>query len=249
MIVPCGTLIKDKKTQEILFDLTEPGQKILLCKGGKGGKGNHHFKSSTHQAPQIFTEGTEGESKEIEFELKLIADVGLVGMPNAGKSTLLSSLAFIPVKIGAYPFTTLHPNLGYIQYPDRQKILLADIPGIIEHAHANKGLGLSFLKHIERTSLLVFVIDISGFEERDPLEDFQVLQNELKAYQPQMLEKPFLVALNKVDLEGAAIHIARFLQAFPIPKERVFPISAAEGEGLPLLLAGIRSLKDSLVSV
>ncbi len=240
--VPCGTLIKDKKTKEILFDLTEHNQKITLCVGGKGGKGNHHFKSSTNQAPHFCTQGTPGETQEIELELKLIADIGLVGMPNAGKSTFISQACYTPVKIAAYPFTTLSPNLGYISYPDRTKLLMADIPGIIENAHDNKGLGLAFLRHIERTLLLIFVIDISGFEGRDPLEDFKILWQELLAYKADILDKPFLVALNKIDVEGAEENIERFKKEMNIPSERIFTISAKEKEGFPPLLDAIKEL-------
>lgn len=246
--VPCGTLVKDRHTQEVLFDLTEDGQELPLCRGGKGGKGNHHYKSPTHQAPHFCTEGTPGESREIELELKLIADVGLIGMPNAGKSTLLSKLTFARVKIGAYPFTTLFPNLGYARAPSGNRVLLADIPGIIENAHINKGLGYAFLRHIERTSALVFVIDISGFEGRDPLEDFQILRNELSAYDPELLKKPFLVALNKIDVEGASENIQRFYDTMTdIPRECIFPIAAQEKQGLPPLLEGIESLTIPLV--
>ncbi len=234
--VPCGTLIKDRHTQEILFDLTEDGQSVILCKGGKGGKGNHHFKSPTHQAPHFCTEGTAGESKEIELELKLIADVGLVGMPNAGKSTLLSGLTYARVKIGAYPFTTLYPNLGYASMASMEKLLIADIPGIIENAHKNKGLGYAFLRHIERTSILLFVIDISGFEGRDPVEDYHVLRNELKAYNPEMLEKPFFIALNKIDMDDSQENAALFRKAVNLPPEQIFEISAKEKEGLSKLL-------------
>ena len=240
--VPCGTLVKDKKTKEILFDLTEHNQKITLCLGGKGGKGNHHFKSSTNQAPHFCTQGTPGETKEVELELKLIADIGLVGMPNAGKSTFISQACYTPVKIAAYPFTTLSPNLGYISYPDRTKLLMADIPGIIENAHDNKGLGLAFLRHIERTLLLIFVIDISGFEGRDPLEDFKILWQELLAYKADILDKPFLVALNKIDVEGAEENIDRFKKEMGIPPERIFTISAKEKEGFPPLLDAIKAL-------
>jgi GTPase len=242
--VPCGTLIKDKKTKEILFDLTEDKQKILICKGGKGGKGNNHFKSPTHQAPHFCTEGTPGESLEVELELKLIADVGLVGMPNAGKSTLISSVSSIPVKIGAYPFTTLFPNLGFIRYPDQTKLLVADIPGIIENAHLDKGLGIAFLRHVERTSLLIFVVDISGFEGRDPLEDFKILQKELSAYKTLMQDKPFLVALNKIDMEGSQENVERFRKEIDLPPEIVFPISAQAKEGLEPLLIAIKELAD-----
>lgn len=236
LVVPCGTLVKDIATGETLFDFTDESQQFLICQGGKGGKGNHCFKSPTHQAPNICTPGTEGQLREVELELKLIADVGLLGMPNAGKSTLMSTMTRVPVKIGAYPFTTLHPNLSYVQFPDFSRVLVADIPGIIENAHQNKGLGLAFLRHIERSSVLLFVIDISGFEGRDPVEDFNILRNELKAYRPEMLEKPFIVALNKIDQEGAEEHLHNFYQHYPFSKETLFPISALRSEGLQPLL-------------
>lgn len=248
--VPCGTLVKDAHTKEILFDLVEHGQRVLICQGGKPGKGNDHFKSPTNQAPHIFTEGTLGETKEVELELKLIADVGFVGMPNAGKSTLISSLSYIKVKIGAYPFTTLTPNLGFVSYSDETQLLLADIPGLIKNAHANKGLGMAFLKHVERTSLLLFVIDISGFEGRDPLEDFLILKEELLAYRGDLLEKPFLVALNKVDMEGSEIHIERFRKESQVPEDRIFCISAKEKKGLEEIKAAMKAFfpKPSLLA-
>lgn len=242
LTLPCGTLVKDARTGQVLFDFTEDTQEFLICKGGKGGKGNHCFKSATNQAPNICTPGTEGEAIEVEFELKLIADIGLIGMPNAGKSTLMAQITHLPVKIGAYPFTTLHPNLSYVRYPDSPRILIADIPGIIEDAHKNKGLGGAFLRHIERSSALLFVIDVSGIEGRDPLEDFTVLRNELKLYRPELLEKPFLVALNKIDQEGAEQYLTAFLQNYPFPKETLFPISAMKGDGLKPLIEAMRSL-------
>ena len=238
--IPCGTLIKDAKTGKLLFDLTEQGRTELLCKGGKGGKGNNHFKSPTHQAPNICTEGTAGESLEVELELKLIADIGLIGIPNAGKSSLMSQITDLEVKIGAYPFTTLHPNLSYIQFEDLSRILIADIPGIIEGAHADKGLGVAFLKHIERTSVLVFVIDISGMEERDPLSDFEILRQELEAYDPKLLKKPFIVALNKIDLEGAANHSDRFRKKYP--QYLSFEISALQNQNLSPLVEAMHTL-------
>lgn len=241
--IPCGTLVKNAKTKEVLFDFTEDKQEWLICKGGRGGRGNASFRSPTHQAPNICTEGTPGQNIEIELELKLIADIGLVGYPNAGKSTLLSKVTHLPVKIGAYPFTTLSPNLSYIQCQDRSRVLVADIPGIIEYAHENKGLGLAFLRHIERTSALVYVIDISGFEERDPFSDFEVLQSELRAYQPEMLEKPFLVALNKIDMEGAQEQIERFRARYPFDPETLFEISAMNEEGLEPLVERMKQLK------
>lgn len=236
--IPCGTLVKDALTGEVLFDLTEPSLSQLLCRGGKGGKGNNHFKSPTHQAPHICTEGTPGDTKEIELELKLIADVGLVGIPNAGKSSVMSKMTHLEVKIGAYPFTTLHPNLSYIQLPQQERILVADIPGIIEGAHLDKGLGLAFLKHIERTSLLLYVIDISGEEGRDPLGDFEILQNELREYNPDLLLKPTLIALNKIDVEGAQENSRRFREKFGIFP--IFEISALHHVGFEALIEGIQ---------
>jgi GTP-binding protein len=243
LIVPCGTLVKDIQTGETLFDFTEENQQYLICKGGRGGKGNHCFKSPTHQAPNLCTPGTDGEVREVELELKLIADIGLIGIPNAGKSTLMSQITHVPVKIGAYPFTTLHPNLGYIQCANHSRILVADIPGIIKEAHQNKGLGIAFLRHIERSSALLFVIDISGCEGRDPLEDFNILRSELQAYKPEMLDKPFIVALNKIDEEGAKEHLAHFYQHYPFAKETLFPISAMHKEGLNPLLEAMQALK------
>ncbi len=244
--VPCGTLVKDRNTGEVLFDLTEDRQEIIICRGGKGGKGNHHFKSPTHQAPHFCTEGTAGETKEIELELKLIADVGFVGMPNAGKSTLLSNLTYARVKIGAYPFTTLFPNLGYAKSKSQTRLLLADIPGIIENAHKNKGLGYAFLRHIERTSILIFVVDISGFEQRDPIEDYKVLRNELKEYNPDMLEKPFLIALNKIDMDDSRENAELFRKAVDVAPECIFEISAKEEEGLSSLLEALEALSRKL---
>ena len=240
--VPCGTLVKDAETKEVLFDFTEHQQAWTICRGGKGGKGNSFYRSPTHQAPNICTEGAFGEAREVELELKLIADIGLVGFPNAGKSTLMSKITRLSVKIGAYPFTTLFPNLSYLERKDRSRVLIADIPGIIENAHENRGLGLAFLRHIERTSALLFVIDISGFEERDPLRDYAILRAELEAYNPTLLDKPFLVALNKIDIDGAQEQIARFRKMFQGDQKNVFEISAVIGEGLDPLLEAIRAL-------
>jgi GTP-binding protein len=243
--VPCGTLVKDIKTGATLFDFVEQGQEFLICAGGKGGKGNHCFKSPTNQAPNLCTPGTEGESIEVELELKLIADIGLIGMPNAGKSTLMKQFTHVPVKIGAYPFTTLRPNLGYLYVKGGDRILLADIPGIIENAHQNKGLGFAFLRHIERSSALLFVIDVAGWEGRVPFDDFLVLQNELRNYRPELLDKPFLVALNKIDQEGAEAHLQHFYDNYPFPKETLFPISAAHKEGLEPLIAALHELSKA----
>lgn len=237
--VPCGTLIKDAETGEVLRDMTNPGEEWSICKGGKGGFGNDKFKSPTNRAPYKCTPGEEGEFVKVEFELKLIADVGLVGFPNAGKSTLIQALARIRVKIGAYPFTTLQPNLGYILLKDESRIYIADIPGIIEGAHQNRGLGLEFLRHVERTKLLIFVLDASGIDGRTPLSDFKVLQDEIKAYNPELLKRSYLVALNKIDDEASAPLIEEFLAHTHIPKKRLLKISALAGDGLESLVKAI----------
>jgi GTP-binding protein len=238
--IPMGTLVKDPKTGEILQDFVEAGQEWKICSGGRGGKGNTRFKSATHQAPFVCTEGTDGEETEIELELKLIADVGFVGMPNAGKSTLISELAHIQVKIAPYPFTTLRPNLGIVEFDDFKRILIADIPGIIENAHENKGLGFAFLRHIERTSALVFLIELAPFQKRDSFEEFLMLRRELEAYNPEMLEKPFLVALNKIDMEGARELADDFKARYPFDPSTLFEISALDGTNLDALKERLR---------
>lgn len=240
--IPCGTIVKDLKTQAILHDFSEEKEKILVCQGGKGGLGNTFFRTPCNQAPNKCTPGKEGEELVVELELKLIADVGFVGFPNAGKSTLLNTLASTQVKTAPYPFTTLQPNLSYLEFDDYSRIYLADIPGIIKDAHLNKGLGLAFLRHIERTSVLVFVIDISAEEREHPFEDFLTLCEELKSYSPDMLTKPFLVALNKADKEETAPIIDAFKARYPFEKSSLFTISSTTGEGIHPFKAALRQL-------
>jgi len=240
--MPLGTLVKDVRTKKVLFDFTQEGQTLKLCQGGKGGKGNSRFKTSTHQAPYVCTEGTKGESCEVEFELKLIADIGLVGMPNAGKSTLISKLAYLAVKIAPYPFTTLRPNLGILRVDDGRKLLIADIPGLIENASQNKGLGMAFLKHVERTSTLIFMIELAPFQDRDPLAELLMLRRELAAYNPALLDKPFLVALNKIDQEEVLDLIANFRAAYPFDPATLFEISAKEEIHLDRLKTAIAAM-------
>lgn len=245
LVVPLGTLVKNAATKEILYDFTEDRQKWTICTGGKGGKGNSRFKTSTNQAPFICTPGTPGQECEVELELKLIADIGFVGMPNAGKSTLISKLAHIQVKIAPYPFTTLRPNLGILEFDDYSRLLLADIPGIIEEAHADKGLGLAFLKHIERTSALIYVIEMAPWQDRDPYEEFIMLRRELEAYNPEMLKKPFLVVLNKIDQEETAPLIQLFRERYSFDPSNLFEISALNGIGTNALKKAIQQLSLS----
>ncbi len=195
--VPVGTVIKDSETKKILFDLDEEGKNVVAAKGGKGGKGNSNFATPTNQAPRYAEDGKPGEEKKVTLELKLIADVGLVGFPNAGKSTFISAISAARPKIADYPFTTLEPNLGIVKYKDYQSFTVADIPGIIEGAHEGKGLGLKFLRHIERTKILLFLIDITS---EDYKKDFEVLFNELKSHSAKLASKQKLVALTKADL-------------------------------------------------
>lgn len=239
--VPCGTLVKDSDTGEIIHDFTQDKETLVLCKGGRGGRGNESFKTPTNRAPNTRTEGTQGELKRIELELKLIADVGLVGFPNAGKSTLISSLAGLKVKVAAYPFTTLQPNLGFIELPNYKRIYIADIPGIIEGASNNRGLGLEFLRHIERTKLLIYMLDASGIDGRTPSNDYKVLRGELEAYNPELLERPYLVVLNKIDTEEAEANIEQFCSEFSFPPKTLYKASAQFKLGLEPIIEEITS--------
>ena len=238
--IPCGTLLKDSETGEILYDFTKDGEEWVVCAGGKGGKGNINFKTPTNQAPNYCTDGKEGTSREVDLELKLIADVGLVGFPNAGKSTLISSVAKVNVKVAPYPFTTLRPNLGYVDFEDYTRILLADIPGLIKGAHQNKGLGYEFLRHVERTKALVYILDASGIDGRTPKEDFEVLREELSAYNEEMSKKPFIVLLNKVDTEESIENVNEFKKEYPFDPSTLLEISALEKIGLKEFLASLQ---------
>lgn len=197
--LPVGTIIKDADSGEEIYDLKEKGEKYVVVRGGKGGRGNACFASSTNQAPREYEEGTEGEQINLKLELKLLADIGIVGFPNAGKSTLISRISAAKPRIADYPFTTLIPNLGVVEYAEHKTFVVADIPGLIEGAHTGAGLGINFLKHIERTSILLYMIDISPYEEKEPLDQYQILKNELKKFSVDLLKKPSLVALNKID--------------------------------------------------
>ena len=240
--VPQGTVVWDDESGEILADLTDAEETTQIARGGQGGLGNVHFKTSTRQAPRLAELGEPGEERWLRLELRLIADVGLVGLPNAGKSTLLSSSSAAKPKIADYPFTTLEPNLGVVQVggADGQIFVMADIPGLISGAAQGVGLGLEFLRHVRRTKLLVHVLDASGgFEERDPLVDFDTVNDELASYEVNLLDKPMLVALNKVDVPEAQDNVPRLSETLVARGFRVFPISAATGEGVPELLQAV----------
>ncbi len=233
--IPLGTLVKDDGSGEILADLTIEGQRFLAAKGGKGGKGNARFATSTRKAPRIAEDGGKGEEKTLLLELKLLADVGLVGLPNAGKSTLLAAISRARPKIADYPFTTLVPYLGLVEIGKYQDFVVADIPGLIEGAHRGKGLGIRFLKHIERTRLLVHIIDIAN-PEQPPQEAFDLVNRELARYKKSLAELPQVVAINKMDLltdQKILAGLVSFLKGRGIP---AFPISAAKKEGLTPLL-------------
>lgn len=237
--VPAGTVVWDDDTDEIIADLTDDGETFRVAKGGRGGLGNIHFKTSTRQAPRIAELGEPGEERNLRLELRLIADVGLVGLPNAGKSTLLAASTRATPKIADYPFTTLEPNLGVVQIGGRNgpAFVMADIPGLIEGAAEGTGLGHDFLRHISRTAVLIHVLDASGgLEGRDPLVDFETINNELRSYDAELAKRPMLVALNKVDLTEAQERIPSLEKAIGEMGLRTFRISAATGQGVPPLL-------------
>src|SRR5207249_4292881 len=217
----------------LIVDLVRDGQEIVLCRGGAGGKGNVHFKSSRNRAPRQYTDGEEGEEGYFLLELRTIADAGLIGYPNAGKSTLLRKISAARPKVAAYPFTTLHPIVGVIEFQGYRRATIADIPGLIEGAHRGLGLGHEFLRHITRCEVLVFVIDIAGSEGRNPIEDLQNLRREIELYDPMLSDRLWLVAANKMDLPNANENLDALRQRFP--KISIVPISAAKGEGMDVL--------------
>lgn len=227
--VPVGTLIKDEETDTVIHDMNEPGVPFVLAKGGRGGRGNVKFTTSTRQAPRFAEPGRKGEERTILLELKMIADVGLVGLPNVGKSTLLSVVSDARPKIANYHFTTLQPNLGVVRIGPGEDFVVADIPGLIEGASEGAGLGLDFLRHVERTRMLVHVLDASGHEGRDPVADFHLIMKELESYSPKLAGKPMLIAANKTDLPGAEENLEAISAL--APDAVIYPISAATKEG------------------
>lgn len=230
--VPPGTLVTDEETGELLADLTNPDDRYIAAQGGRGGRGNTRFKSSTNQTPRRVESGKPGEARHLRLELKLLADIGIIGLPNVGKSTLISRMSAARPKIASYPFTTLTPNLGVVRASQYRSFVVVDIPGLIEGASHGTGLGFQFLRHIERTRYFVHVIDISSTSMRDPVDDFNVLHAELEQYDPELCQRSQIVVANKIDIlqeESRLRHLQAFCQDRQLP---CFPISAITGQGV-----------------
>ena len=240
--VPCGTVVTDEATGEVVFDIVEDGQRAIIAKGGRGGWGNVHFKSATNQAPTRFIPGADGEEFRYRFELKVIAEIGLVGFPNAGKSSLLTAISGARPKVGAYPFTTLNPIIGTVVFKDGATLRVADIPGIIGGAHEGVGLGSDFLKHISRATVLAYVIDCAGVDGRDPAADWRALRSEIRLYDKEMAKRPTLLIANKMDLPGAEEGRAKLEKA---ARRKAVAVSAANGDGIEALLARMRTARGA----
>lgn len=234
--IPVGTIIREAESNKILADMCKPMQRFIVAKGGSGGAGNQHFAKSTRQIPTFAKAGNPGEEKHILLELKLLAEVGLIGFPNVGKSTLLSRISSAKPKIANYHFTTITPNLGVVKVDKDFEFVIADIPGLIEGAHAGTGLGHEFLRHIERTKLLIHVVDISGSEGRDAIDDFDKINAELNLYKPELMNKPQIIAANKVDIAEGSGNMDKFIAEMNSRGIEVFLISAVTGTGLQELL-------------
>ncbi|MDR7544531.1 MAG: GTPase ObgE [Armatimonadota bacterium] len=232
--VPVGTIVRDAKTADLLADLAAPGQRAVIARGGRGGRGNARFATSTHRAPRRAEPGAPGEERVVDLELRLLADVGLVGMPNAGKSTLLRRISSARPRVGPYPFTTTEPVLGAVDLPDGRGFVAADLPGLIEGAHRGAGLGHAFLRHVARTRVLIHVIDLAA--PQDPMTQYTTLQRELELYDPALLRRPVLVALNKIDLPEGRRRLGQAAAALAECGLQAFGISGATGEGVSVLL-------------
>ncbi|TEB07305.1 GTPase ObgE [Pelotomaculum schinkii] len=246
--LPVGTVIRDDDTGELIADLVRNGQQVVVARGGRGGRGNAHFATPNNKAPKLAEKGEPGEERWLSLELKLLADVGLVGFPNAGKSTLISQVSAAKPKIANYPFTTVTPNLGVVRVDDGRSFVMADIPGLIKGAHAGAGLGHEFLRHVERTRLLIHVLDTAGSEGRDPVEDFKVTNRELILYNPVIGSRPQVIVANKMDLPEAAENLTRLKEAYGNDYE-IFPISAATGSGLGPLIYKVAALLEDLPGI
>ncbi len=241
--VPVGTLVKHRRTKDLIVDLAHPGMRYTIAEGGQGGRGNSRFASASNRAPRECEVGFPGEEIEIELELKTIADIGLVGYPNAGKSTLLGALSAAHPKTAPYPFTTLHPIVGVVEFDDFMRYTIADIPGLIEGAHDNVGLGHAFLRHVERTTILAFVLDTAGVDGRNPWDDFETLKNELELYMKGLSKRKSIVIANKMDLEESKENLELLKQEYP--NLHIFEISAATDESFTQLTKDLRNLLEN----
>ena len=241
--VPLGTVVTDMDTGLVLADLSHKDQEEVIAKGGRGGRGNTAFKTQTNTAPDFAENGEEGEKKNLKVEVKMLADVGLVGLPSVGKSTIISCISASKPKIAAYHFTTLNPNLGVTKSTDGRSFVVADLPGLIEGASKGEGLGDKFLRHIERTRVIAHVVDMAGTEGRDPYEDFVLINKELEEYNPVLLKKPMIVIANKMDLDGAEDNLKEFKKKVDL---EVFEVSAAMNKGLQVVVDRLADLLDSI---
>ena len=234
--IPIGTIVKDIETGHTLKDFTNADDSLIITKGGKGGRGNKRFATSTNQTPRYAEDGIAGTERRIKLELKLIADAGLIGLPNAGKSTLLSKLSSVNPKIGAYPFTTRYPQLGTVDLDDYSRFIVADIPGLIEGAHNGTGLGDEFLRHIERTKILVHLLDIAPVDGADPVDAYLTIRNELKLFNPKLCEKTEIIVANKIDLLDNTSGVLQIKELEEKLSKKIYPISAVTGKDIPLLI-------------
>jgi GTPase len=256
LLVPVGTVVTDQESGERIADLTKPGQRVLLAKGGRGGRGNQHFAKPWHQAPRESEEGLPGQERHLHFELKLLADVGLVGFPNAGKSTLISRISAAHPKIADYPFTTLEPGLGVVSADGNpgkpsekgggRTFVVTDLPGLIEGAHLGHGLGIRFLRHIERTRLIAHLIDTSDASDRDPVHDFEIISGELAAFSEKLAEKPMIVVATKLDATTDRTRLEKLREFCARRDLAFFAISSASGEGIRELVRGMADTLDRL---
>ena len=247
--MPVGTVITDTETEQVVADLAQDGQRVLIAKGGQGGIGNLHFKSSTNRAPKQFTRGELGQEFQFKLELKVLADVGLLGMPNAGKSTFIRAVSAAKPKVADYPFTTLHPNLGVVRVDNNRSFVIADIPGLIEGAAEGAGLGHQFLRHLQRTRLLLHIVDLAPFDENtDPVKEAKAIVEELRKYDQQLYDKPRWLVLNKLDMiaeDERAARVKDFLKRYKW-KAECFSISALKGDGCKELTYAIMAYLDTV---
>ncbi len=244
--VPVGTIVRAKNKQDVLFDFVWDGQKFLAAEGGKGGRGNASFATSTRQSPKFREEGKPGEEKELILELKLIADVGLIGFPNVGKSTLISKISAAKPVIADYPFTTLVPNLGVVDIDEFRSFVVADLPGLIEGAHLGHGLGIKFLRHVQRTKILVHLVDVSPYTQRDPIQDYLTVMDELEVFDENLIKRPQILVANKIDLLGEKTQWVKKLRSFARKHSLLFfAISALKMKGIKELISAIAQSLDT----